>query len=65
MKITCNQANDTLMVVLKKAQVAGSDEEKHRIILDHHTHGDLVPLEILDASRRVTEAGRVDFKATG
>jgi len=27
--------------------------------------GDLVSLEILDASRRVTEAGRVVYQATG
>ena len=35
------------------------------VILDYDAAGDLVSLEILDASRRVTEFGRVEYQTTG
>ena len=35
------------------------------VILDYDAAGSLVSLEILDASRRVTEAGRVEYQTTG
>jgi len=35
------------------------------VILDYDAVGDLVSLEILDASRRVTEAARVGYQTTG
>ena len=35
------------------------------VILDYDAAGDLVSLEILDASRLVTEFGRVEYQTTG
>ena len=35
------------------------------MILDYDGEGNLVSLEILDASRRVTDAHRIDFETTG
>jgi len=43
--------------------VAESDEDKPGVILDYDEHGDLVGLEILDASRRVTEARKIEYEA--
>lgn len=66
MRVTYDRGTDTLSVILKEnAPVAESDEEKPGVILDYDERGDLVSLEILDASRRVTDAGRVDYRATG
>ena len=65
-KITYDRRMDTLSMVLKDGvAVAESDEDKPGVILDYDAAGDLVSLEILDASRRVTEAGRVEYQTTG
>ncbi|MFQ5673125.1 MAG: DUF2283 domain-containing protein [Nitrospinales bacterium] len=65
MKITYDSKTDTLSLILKdKAAVAESDEDKPGVILDYDDRGDLVSMEILDASRRVTDARHVDFQST-
>jgi len=62
MKVAYDPETDTLTVLLKEAAaVAESDEDKPGIILDYDADGDLVALEILDASRRVTNAREVTF----
>ena len=62
MKVSYDPRTDTLIVVLKdNAAVAESDEDKPGVILDYDQAGDLVSLEILDASKRVTEAKKVEF----
>jgi uncharacterized protein YuzE len=35
------------------------------VVLDYDVRGDLVSIEILDASKRVTDAGRVEFQSMG
>lgn len=64
MKVTYDGATDTLTVILKDAPIAESDEDKPGIVLDYDEHGDLVSLEVLDASRRVSDALNVEFQAT-
>ena len=65
MKVSYDQKTDTLTILLKEhVEVAVSDDGKPGAILDFDRAGDLVGLEILDASRRVSEARRVDFKLT-
>lgn len=66
MKVNYDPNTDTLSVILKEnAAVAESDEDKPGVILDYDEHGDLVSMEILDASRRVTEARKVEFQIAG
>jgi len=63
MKVIYDPRTDTLSVILREqSPVAESDEDKPGVILDHDEHGNLFSLEILDASRRVTEARRVEFQ---
>jgi uncharacterized protein YuzE len=62
MKATYDPASDTLTLELKPGPVAESDEDKPGIILDYDASGDLVGIEILDASRRVAEARSMQFR---
>ena len=65
MKIACDHPTGTLSVVLKEGvAVAESDEDKPGVILDYDERGDLIALEILEASRRVTEARKIEYEAT-
>ena len=65
MKVTYDARTDTLTVILKEGvRVAESDEDKPGVILDYDDHGDLLSLEILDASRRVTEARKIEYQTT-
>ena len=63
MRVTYDSKTDTLSVILRDgAKVSESDEDKPGVILDYDEHGNLVSLEILDASQRVTDARTVDFQ---
>ena len=65
MKVTYDPRTDSLSVIFKdNTAVAESDEEKPGVVLDYDVDGNLVSLEILDASRRVTDARNVDYKLT-
>ena len=55
MRVNYDQATDTLIVVLRDVPVAESDEDKQGVILDYDEHGNLVSLEVLDASTRVQD----------
>ncbi|MGH9892547.1 MAG: DUF2283 domain-containing protein [bacterium] len=62
MKIQYDEHTDTLTVVLREgAKVAESDEEKPGVILDYDEAGQLVSLEILDVSKRGTDAKKIEF----
>ena len=64
MKVIYDPETDTLSVILKDAQVAESDENKPGVILDHDEKGDLISLEIMDASKRVTQPREIEFRMT-
>lgn len=54
---------DTLSVILKEnVTVHESDKDKPGVILEYDKDGNLVSLEVLDASKRVTDTRKVDFQ---
>ncbi len=65
MKVTYDQKTDSLTVIFNAEHpVVESDEDKPGVILDYDKDGNLVSLEILDASKRVQEARRMEFQTT-
>ena len=65
MKVTYDPRTDSLTVILKEGvAVAESNEDKPGVILDYDEHGNLLSLEILDASRRVTDARKIEYQTT-
>jgi len=64
MRVTYDEQTDTVTVVFKEdVAVAETDEERPGVILDFDARGELVSVEILDASKRMTDATRVEFEA--
>ena len=59
MKVNYDAKTDTLTVMFRDAPVAESDEDKPGVILDYDEAGNIVSIEVLDASQRVEEPGRV------
>jgi YD repeat-containing protein len=66
MKATYDQKSDTLTLILKEnVAVAESDEDKPGVILDYDAEGNLVSIEVLDASKRVSHADRIELEMIG
>jgi YD repeat-containing protein len=66
MKVNYDAHTDSLIVVLRDdAVVLESDEDKPGMILDYDADGNLIAIEILDASRRVTDARRIEYQTSG
>jgi uncharacterized protein YuzE len=64
MKITYDQIADTLTIIFAETPVAESDEDKPGVILDYDDKGNLVSLEILDASLRVNVPSKIEYQVS-
>ena len=64
MKVIYDRETDTLTVIFSETPVAESDEDKPGVILDYDDKGNLVSLEILDASRRVSVPGKIEYQVS-
>lgn len=62
MKVIYDRETDTLTVIFSDAPIEESDEDKPGVILDYDLSGNLVSLEILDASRRVTAPSHIEYE---
>ena len=61
MKITYYIETDTLRIILSEVAVDESDEDKPGVILDYDAGGNVVGMEILDASKRMEIPESVEF----
>jgi uncharacterized protein YuzE len=64
MKVICDSKTDTLTVIFTDTPVAESDEDKPGVILDYDDKGNLVSLEILDASQRVNVPSKIEYQVS-
>ncbi len=62
MKAIYDPKTDTLTLELKPGSVFESDEDKPGVIIDYDADGDIVGIEILDASRRVAQIRSMQFE---
>jgi uncharacterized protein YuzE len=65
MRVVYDIQTDTLTIILSEAPVAESDEDKPGIILDHDADGNVVSLEIPDASRRGVQPTQMVYELAG
>jgi uncharacterized protein YuzE len=65
MKITYDPETDTLTIKLKDVHISESDELQEGIIADYDAKGNIVGLEFLDASDRITEPQNMIFQSMG
>ena len=59
MKVTYNPEVDVLRIVFRDSPIEESDEDKPGVILDYDAAGNIVSIEVLDASHRVEEPRKV------
>ncbi|MDZ7315139.1 MAG: DUF2283 domain-containing protein [candidate division KSB1 bacterium] len=64
MKITYDPEVDVLRILFRNVPIEESDEDKPGIILDYDKDGNLVGMEILDASKRTDNPWAIDFTVT-
>jgi YD repeat-containing protein len=64
-KVTYDTHTDFLSVImLEGVDVAESDEDSPGVILDYDEEGNLISIEILDASSRVTDPRKIEYRTT-
>ena len=65
MKVTYDQEVDILRIVLNDADIEESDEDKPGVIIDYDDDGNVIGLEILDASTRIANPRTLEYAVTG
>mgnify|MGYP006310952735 CR=1 FL=1 len=65
MKVTYDTSVDVLRILFSDAPVDESDEDKPGVIIDYDAEGNVVGIEILDASKHVGNPHGVEYAVTG
>jgi len=64
MKVIYDSEVDVLRILLNDVEIEESDEEKPGVILDYDRNGNIVALEILDASKRIEDPRSIEYAMT-
>ncbi|MCR4318601.1 MAG: DUF2283 domain-containing protein [Planctomycetes bacterium] len=64
MKVIYDPDVDVLRILFRDTQVEESDEDKPGVILDYDKDGNIVGMEVLNASKRVENPRAVDYQVT-
>jgi uncharacterized protein YuzE len=66
MKANYDSRTDTLRLVLREGStVAESDEAEPGFVFDYDDDGNVLAIEVLDASRRITEPESLEYDRAG
>jgi uncharacterized protein YuzE len=65
MKIVYDPEVDVLRITFSNAPIEESDEEKPGIILDFDKSGNVVGMEVLDASQRMENPRALEYAVAG
>jgi uncharacterized protein YuzE len=65
MKVTYDADVDVVRIVLRDAPVEESDEEKPGVIIDYDKDGNIIGIEILDASQRIENLRSLEYAISG
>ena len=65
MRVVYDSRADILTIVLTETTIVESDEDKPGIVLDYDASGNVVSMEVLDASLRVQQPTRIEYELTG
>jgi uncharacterized protein YuzE len=62
MKIKYDKEVDIINIQLGNEQITETDEEKPGIIIDYDKNGNIVEIEILNASKRTFEPTKIEYE---
>ena len=65
MKVTYDPEVDVLRILFNNRPVEESDEDKPGMIIDYDKEGNVVGLEVLDASKRVENPRSLEYAVAG
>lgn len=65
MKIKYDSEVDVLLMILSEAEIAESDESREGLILDYDAKGNVVRIEILDASEKGDSPFKLEYELVG
>jgi uncharacterized protein YuzE len=65
MKVTYEAEVDVLRILFSNAPIEESDEEKPGVIIDYDKDGNVMGMEILDATKRMDNPRAVDYAVIG
>ena len=64
MKVTYDPEVDVLRILLSQSSIEESDEDKPGVILDYDKDGNIVGMEVLNASKRIENPRAVEYAVT-
>ena len=62
MKVYYDPEVDVLRIIFNSAFIEESDEDKPGVIIDYDINGNIVGMEIIDASKRMEKPGSIEFE---
>lgn len=65
MKITYDPEVDVLRILFSNTTIEESDEDKPGVILNYDKDGNIIGIEILDASKRMENPRSVEYAVAG